>query len=301
MKPVCNVFPSNVDGMDWKIQDSHSALNIVEPTELEFSRRNQNISIQNQGNIGACVGMSGKVVLNSIPKFKDDNLSSMWVYKNAKYYDEWKGETYSGTSITGACEGLRIDGVCLEEYYPYNKLNEDITPAEFAKDDAAKRKIHAYYFVDVNDENCKAKVKRLIKNENLWWSFLTYDYVYNIPGSGIIDSEQYLNSENTNGGHAVSIIGWKTINGKLYWECQNSWDSTWGDNGFFFIDHDLAKQISISGFYYLESFEEADFVAKKQSKQINQEKVEKKKKKKQMLIAVGAVVIVIIGACIFFL
>lgn len=37
------------------------------------------------------------------------------------------------------------------------------------------------------------------------------------------------------GGHAVKILGWGTENGSPYWLVANSWNSDWGDKGFFKI------------------------------------------------------------------
>lgn len=37
------------------------------------------------------------------------------------------------------------------------------------------------------------------------------------------------------GGHAIKILGWGTENGSPYWLVANSWNSDWGDNGFFKI------------------------------------------------------------------
>lgn len=39
------------------------------------------------------------------------------------------------------------------------------------------------------------------------------------------------------GGHAVKIIGWGTDakSGKDYWLVANSWNESWGENGFFRI------------------------------------------------------------------
>merc|ERR1712078_454702 len=37
------------------------------------------------------------------------------------------------------------------------------------------------------------------------------------------------------GGHAVKVVGWGTEDGTDYWLVANSWDTTWGDEGFFKI------------------------------------------------------------------
>lgn len=37
------------------------------------------------------------------------------------------------------------------------------------------------------------------------------------------------------GGHAIRILGWGVENNTPYWLVANSWNSDWGDNGFFKI------------------------------------------------------------------
>jgi len=37
------------------------------------------------------------------------------------------------------------------------------------------------------------------------------------------------------GGHAIKILGWGVENGEDYWLVANSWNSDWGDKGFFKI------------------------------------------------------------------
>jgi len=37
------------------------------------------------------------------------------------------------------------------------------------------------------------------------------------------------------GGHAVKFMGWGVLNGVKYWNVANSWNPTWGDQGYFKI------------------------------------------------------------------
>lgn len=37
------------------------------------------------------------------------------------------------------------------------------------------------------------------------------------------------------GGHAIRILGWGTENDTPYWLIANSWNTDWGNNGFFKI------------------------------------------------------------------
>lgn len=45
---------------------------------------------------------------------------------------------------------------------------------------------------------------------------------------------QYITGE-IDGGHAVKVIVWGVENNTDYWLVANSWNSDWGDNGFFKI------------------------------------------------------------------
>ena len=37
------------------------------------------------------------------------------------------------------------------------------------------------------------------------------------------------------GGHAIRILGWGVENGQKYWLVANSWNESWGENGYFKI------------------------------------------------------------------
>ncbi|XP_039604384.1 cathepsin B-like isoform X1 [Polypterus senegalus] len=53
------------------------------------------------------------------------------------------------------------------------------------------------------------------------------------------------------GGHAIKILGWGVDNGTPYWLAANSWNTDWGDNGFFKIlrgeDHCGIESMIVAG------------------------------------------------------
>ena len=59
-------------------------------------------------------------------------------------------------------------------------------------------------------------------------TFYMYSDFYNYK-SGIY---QRVSGSNR-GKHAVKVIGWGNSNGVNYWIAQNSWGTSWGENGFF--------------------------------------------------------------------
>jgi len=77
--------------------------------------------------------------------------------------------------------------------------------------------------------------------------------------NGIIKEEGYLDSS-VAGGHAISIVGWKNIDGVEYIEFQNSWSENWGNNGLFYMTFNLFNQISGNIYYPSFPVEEDDVI-----------------------------------------
>ena len=55
-----------------------------------------------------------------------------------------------------------------------------------------------------------------------------FDSFYTPDKNGIIT---YVKGQESNGGHAICLRGWKEIDGQFYWLIQNSWGSKWGNRG----------------------------------------------------------------------
>ena len=51
------------------------------------------------------------------------------------------------------------------------------------------------------------------------------------------------------GGHAIRMLGYGTLNGVDYWLCANSWNETWGANGYFMIKRGV-NECGIEGTNY---------------------------------------------------
>ncbi|KHJ99381.1 papain family cysteine protease [Oesophagostomum dentatum] len=70
--------------------------------------------------------------------------------------------------------------------------------------------------------------KEIIKNGPVQAGFVVYeDFRYYTKGI-------YKHSWGAQlGGHAIKIIGWGVENGTKYWTISNSWNSDWGENGYF--------------------------------------------------------------------
>jgi len=286
-KKVLNVPETPIDENDWELKQemvaSDDGVNAV-----EFSRRDLTPRVKNQGRIGSCVGHSGRVVYGDTLDFDGKEPSAMWIYKKGKIHDPFPGEDYSGTTIKGACRGLIKEGCCEEKFWPYVD-SEDAQMLEGAAENAAQYKIDAYYTIPKQNHDL---IKKALLKETLWTSFRVHRHFYYTPKSGIVDSEKYLASDNV-GGHAVAMTGWKIIDGDLYWEFQNSWGTSFGDRGFFYLESSLYEQVLINNYgpVYIETKSETNQAEEERRKKEaeerrKQEEKDKQKKKKSLLMAI---------------
>ncbi|KAK0405193.1 hypothetical protein QR680_017846 [Steinernema hermaphroditum] len=79
-------------------------------------------------------------------------------------------------------------------------------------------------------DNVEAIQKELKKNGPLEVAFEVYEDFLNYAGGVYVHQAGKLG-----GGHAVKLIGWGEENSVPYWLVANSWNTDWGEDGFFRI------------------------------------------------------------------
>ena len=287
---VLDVPETPIDERDWELKEEMIA-NSENINLQEFSRRYLTPPVKNQGGIGSCVGHSGRVVYGDTLDFDGKEPSAMWIYKKGKIHDPFPGEDYSGTTIKGACRGLVQEGCCEEKFWPYLD-DEDAPMLEGAAENAAQHKIDSYYVIPKQNHDL---IKKTLLQETLWTSIkVNYEFYYT-PKSGIVNTEKYLASSSA-GGHAIAMTGWKIIDGELYWEFQNSWGKSFGNDGFFYLESSLYEQILINnnGPIYLNTKaeaneEELERKRKQAEERKKQDEQNKKQRTKSKLIAAGMI------------
>jgi len=145
-----------------------------------------------------------------------------------------------GGNLGTAWKYMQSTGVVSEECYPYEMgtchhpgCSELPTPkcnktcsnaASFAAD-----KHHAASGFSVA-RNVTQIATEILTNGPVEASFTVYTDFNNYQ-SGVY----YHVSGSAEGGHAIKIIGWGTESGTPYWLVANSWNTDWGDQGFFKI------------------------------------------------------------------
>ena len=241
-----NVKKSNVYKADWNFPVGF--INSPLEQDDQFSLRSEMPDVIDQGLIPMCVGCAARASMMHFDR--DRNLSALWLYHRAQLYDQWPGENYRGTSVSGVCDALRKEGACLSSMYDHLWFALDVDTSgalDGAILDASNHKVYGYCKLswDRIDE-----IKELLRFGPLLMSMDITTAFHKPPIDGIFSTTAIEDADPV-GGHAMAIIGYRTINKQLYWEVQNSWGNHWADNGYAFIPHSTLVKLSSSDVYVL--------------------------------------------------
>lgn len=148
-----------------------------------------------QGREGACTGFATSHELAAKPKVVPgvDNQTAQALYKMAQTLDEWPGESYSGSSVTGAMKAAQTAG--FYNAYRWAAGVEDLAVA-------VSRKGPAILGVD-------------------WFASM-----FNAGEDGFLRITQGARPV---GGHAILCVGFSVK--RQAFRLHNSWGKDFGDNG----------------------------------------------------------------------
>jgi C1A family cysteine protease len=212
-----------------------SVLSTAVPKYKEKDYSDVLTKIKDQGNLGSCVGFgvtaTDEFQLQSRLIDPPTNFSEMWVYWKSKEIDEWPTE--EGTDIRSALKVLKNQGVPLEKYWPYTSTkapgNKPATqPSALAGLSASRRKIKGYYRIN----NLQELYNWLDSYGPAAVGIECANSIFNTKSDGNVPTPK--TSEPIIGGHCISIVEYDRDS--HYLGFKNSWSSTWGDNGFGYLD-----------------------------------------------------------------
>lgn len=165
-----------------------------------------------QGQEGACTGFGAEHVRALSPyRQRVSNSSAQGMYVRAKFWDEWPGEDYEGSSVNGAMKAEREAGFIKAWKWCYSLDELD----------------HALAFHGA------------VEMGSWWWSGMwspDSDGILHMTGSKV-------------GGHAFAVSGYRTHPkfGKQY-HMDNSWGPDWGvEGGAWLSAFDMQQLLSDDG------------------------------------------------------
>lgn len=194
--------------------------------------------ILNQGSEGACTGFGLAAVINYVfwerylvetergrAAEKPHLVSERMLYNNAKLYDEWDGEDYSGSSCRGAMKGWHKHGVCKKDLFPYDD-NKFVPPKDGWEIDAIERPLGAYYRVD--SRSIADMQAAIVETHAIYASAKVHDGWSLKKCASLQKAVIQRTSDKTTGGHAFALVGYN----RFGFIVQNSWGPDWGYKGF---------------------------------------------------------------------
>lgn len=155
----------------------------------------------------------------------DEAFSPAYIYANRNADEEFEG-MYLRTAASKAREG-QIPYSIFPGFYTYaqckklymtNKDKWSVMAKPFA--------VNSYYQCTSREQVQTA----IMTTKAVLVGVMVYRCFYFPDENNQIEYDLSMSTKNY-GGHAITIVGWKTIGDKLYWIIQNSWGDQWGDNG----------------------------------------------------------------------
>jgi hypothetical protein len=234
-----------------------------EPAQLKlyFPRYVKRNLVLDQGQDGACTGFGLAAVVNYLLWVRAVNggnevgfvgVSPHMLYDLARFYDEWEGQSYEGSSCRGAMKGWHKHGVCEVSFWQksiYKVPKTLAKPAKASKTyrpklawalDASQRPVGVYYRID---RRSVTDIQAAIKDVGAVYVSCEIHPGWKQP-SARSSSKSFTHTNipaiayNTKlekiGGHAFALVGYN----QQGFIVQNSWGSSWGLNGFGILSYD---------------------------------------------------------------
>lgn len=222
---------------------------------LGFSLKKYAPKVRNQKDTSACGGFSAaaavyilrnkmlKMMYGENEETPKVTFSPLYIYYNARFEDSiYEDDEYgklnfplydTGTNIRDVMKALKKYGVIAENVMPFNSYTVKENPPIKNIDISKNFKIKEYLRIKP-DNTAEETCKNVLAVEHLPIIIglnLFKENIYDLEKTGYLNPVDKNKSEKT-GGHAVCVTGFKTINGKTWFEFINSWGESSGDHGY---------------------------------------------------------------------
>ena len=225
------------DDRDYKL--SFTKLDHKENGIKKVDLRHNCPPVYDQGKLGSCTANAIAAAYEyDMLKQKETNIfvpSRLFIYYNER---EMEGhvDQDSGAEIRDGIKSINTQGVCPETEWPYDVSKFKDKPPQQAYSDAKNHVSVKYQRVEQDLEHMK---ECLSQGLPFVFGFMVYESFESkdVANTGIMVMPK--RGEKLLGGHAVMAVGYD--DDKQVIIVRNSWTTSWGDNGYFYMPYDYIK------------------------------------------------------------
>jgi hypothetical protein len=204
--------------------------------------------VDDQGSLGSCTGnaIAGAIELMDNKNYKmKTEISRLFIY----YYERLIEGTINQDAGAQIRDGIKVGytyGAPLEKLWPYNINKFKTAPSSEAVADAAKRKITKYQ----NAADFSAVKDAVAAGYPVVIGFMVYSSFESdrVAATGYMPMPN-VKTEQCLGGHAVCIVGYDDH--KQCFIVRNSWGTTWGDKGYFYMPYGFIQNPNLSSDFWV--------------------------------------------------
>lgn len=198
-------------------------LNLRSSTPSSWDWREHGVvtPVKSQGSCGSCYSFSAT-----------ETVETAWAIKSGELKVLSPQQIVDCSKLNSGCNGglqsrvyIYLEGTqqCLESDYPYVSGNSGkATSCHSCKGTIST--LSSYKTVKSGDENAMLQA---VLTTSLAIAIEADQKQFQMYKSGVLDFDCGKNLD-----HAVTIEGYGSEDGKDYWLVRNSWDKSWGDNGY---------------------------------------------------------------------
>ena len=231
------------------------------PSQFDWRTQNGVTSVKNQSNCGTCWIFGTTSVLESKALINEGILYDFSEQSVALCSDKFWTYLFDGSNdpcMAGgwsylAAEAFIRKGAKLESCLPYNVPSLKCDGSCLCDNCPPVKRVSGYRLV-TDDKSNISLIKQAIYNNGPVTGSFYYEskYLYNDQTFGYFYDANTTNSPN----HLISIVGWndevphKNTPGIGAWIVKNSWGTSWGNSGYFYLAYDSSGLEEISYLLY---------------------------------------------------
>ena len=210
----------------------------------------------NQGAQGSCVAWATAYALRSYQNHVrshealvtgDGHLDSARVFSPAFVYNQINNGRDAGSLFSDALQLMQTRGVAPLRYMPYSQTDYTTLPSSTALQVAANYRIAFWKQVNFND---LVEVKSQLNAGYPVIIGAIIDEGFDNAGKGFV--WDHIAGKQL-GGHAMLVIGYDDQRNAF--RVLNSWGTSWGDNGYYWLDYNLFPKVVDEAFVAKDALE----------------------------------------------